>query len=201
MNPSPLRALKGGMAAAEMTDLSDDDLMLLVRTGIEAAFEILIRRHQGVVLAYAIRFLGDRSLARETTQEVFLALWTERERYQAMGRFRSYLLMVTHHRCQALARTQRYDQARRHGAQEEAEALGARGPETPLDQLLEASRRSELGRLLGELDEGTRAALILRYVNELGYEEMARVTGRPEGTLKAQVCRGLRRLHERVAGG
>jgi RNA polymerase sigma-70 factor, ECF subfamily len=172
---------------------ADDDLMGLVRHGIEPAFKAIIERHQALVMGYAARFLNDRVLAREIAQDVFVAVWNERERYQPQGRFRSFLLSLTVNRCKYAARQRRrtQDTLARAGAVPSSEEV----PESALDRLIAEERASEVRRLLLELDERTRTALTLRFVSGLGYAEIATATGQPEGTLKAQVSRGIKRLH------
>ena len=54
----------------------------------------LVLRHQALVLGYVTRYLGDRQLAREATQEVFLSLWQERARYKPSGRFRGFISRI-----------------------------------------------------------------------------------------------------------
>ncbi|MCC6749071.1 MAG: sigma-70 family RNA polymerase sigma factor [Deltaproteobacteria bacterium] len=193
-----LKVLPGGEAAIVEEKLLDDDLMRLVRRGVESAFAALIRRHQALVLGYATRFFGDGQLGREVAQEVFLVVWGERQSYEPQGRFRSYLMTLAHHRCHVVARQRRSGAAKVAALQVEGTALSGGEEATALGQLLAAERQAELARALLGLDDKTRAALSLRFSGELSYEEMSAVTGLPEGTLKAQVCRGLRKLHERL---
>ena len=195
-----LRIVEGSVPEG-IEDLADDQLMLLLNrvSQKERAFEALIHRHQRLVLAYATRFLGDRSLAREVTQEVFLTVWTERESYRPSGRFRAYLMTIAFNRCQIVARQR--GTARR--KQPELESRGEpRDPaDAPIERLLESERAAQVRAVLLDIDERKRAALILRFCDELSYEEIAAVTGQPRGTVKAQVSRGLKRLREMLCEG
>lgn len=175
-------------------NLSDDDLVKELCLGSEHAFEILIQRYHAIVLGYAVRFLGDQSLAREVTQEVFLALWNERNHYQPQGRFRSYLMTMAYHRCHTIAR---HHQIATTKLRLVADATSSEMLKnlSPLEKLLEVEQASEVQSLLLQIDERTRAMLTLRFCNGLSYKEISSITKRPQGTIKAQVCRGLKRLY------
>jgi RNA polymerase sigma factor (sigma-70 family) len=184
---------------AASDDATDDDLMLLVRAGHQAAFEILVRRHQDLVIGLATRYVGDASVGRDVAQDVFLALWAERERYELRGRFRSYLVSCTIHRCQVVVR-----QARCHELKNGVLATaGQVQTEAPIDDealraLVEAEDRREVRRKLTLLPEKMRAVLILRFTQDLPIQEIASVTGLREGTVKSHLFRGLARLHRLI---
>lgn len=185
--------------AGASDDATDDELMLLVRANHQAAFEILVRRHQALVLGLATRTLGDASLGRDIAQDVFLALWAERERYELRGRFRSYLVACTIHRCQVVGRQAR-GRERKHGA---LAATGESQPEVPMDDealraLVEAEERREVRRKLTLLPEKMREVLILRFTQDLPLQEIASLTGLREGTVKSHLFRGLARLHRLI---
>jgi RNA polymerase sigma-70 factor (ECF subfamily) len=196
-----LRIVEESTPDGEIESLADDQLMLLLNHAShqEQAFDVLIKRHQQLVLAYATRFLGDRSLAREVTQEVFLTVWTERESYEPRGRFRSYLMTIAFNRCQIVARQR--GTARRKQPELESRGEQPEAPDAPIEKLLESERAAQVRAVLLELDDRKRAALILRFCDELSYEEIAAVTGQPQGTVKAQVSRGLKRLREMLCEG
>jgi RNA polymerase sigma-70 factor (ECF subfamily) len=63
--------------------LSDAELLQLMITGNDQAFTLLYRRHQGAVYRFALLMSGSTNLAEEVTQEVFLVLMRDAERYDA----------------------------------------------------------------------------------------------------------------------
>lgn len=174
---------------------SDDDLMYAARGGHHSAFETLVRRHQRLVLGLALRFLGDRAAARDVAQEVFLALWVEREEYQPRGRFKAYLVSSTLHRCNGTRRR----------LETKTRALDALPPAAPVsaevvEQLVARERQREVQASLSQIPERSREVLVLRYSNGLSLEEIASVTGQPLGTVKSHVFRGLKRLQKLLGG-
>jgi RNA polymerase sigma-70 factor (ECF subfamily) len=177
----------------ELADLDDDALMLLVRSGRQDAFEVLMRRHQPFVFGLATRYLADRASGRDVMQDVFLALWRERERYKPSGRFRSYLASVTFHRCHTVARSKKGQLGRAVRAADDPAA-----DELPVDVLVERERSREVRALLSRVPEHHRRVLVLRFGEELELEEIAAATGHPLGTVKSHLFRGLKLLRELV---
>ncbi len=170
--------------------------MYAARGGHHPAFETLVRRHQRLVLGLALRFLGDRAAARDVAQEVFLALWAEREEYQPRGRFKAYLVSSTLHRCNCTRRR----------LETKTRALNAlppvvHGSAGVLEHLVEREREREVRASLEQIPERSREVLVLRYSHGLSLEEIAAMTSQPLGTVKSQVFRGLRRLQELLGGG
>lgn len=173
---------------------TDDELMLLARANHQDAFELLVRRYQRLVLGLATRFLGDCGLGRDVAQDVFLAIWEERAEYQARDRFRSYLVAVTLHRCQFVARQARTRMRK-------LDDVAAQGNPTPapsneaLHALIEEERRRAVHEKLTRIPEKMREVMILRFTHELPLSEIALVTGLSEGTVKSHLSRGIQRLH------
>jgi RNA polymerase sigma-70 factor, ECF subfamily len=194
----PLRLI--GSAQADSTgEPTDDELMLLAKANHQGAFEILVRRHQKLVLGLAVRYVGDASVGRDVAQDVFLALWAERGRYQSRGLFRSYLVSCTIHRCQVAARQAR-SQERKHGELAKHAEGGAVAPlgNGALAMLVEAERRKTVRDKLTCLPEKMREVLILRFTHDLSVEEIAKLTGLREGTVKSHIFRGVARLHRLI---
>jgi len=172
---------------------SDDDLMELSGAGVLAAFEELVRRHQRPVRAFCARMLGDGALAEDAAQDVFLEVWRVRGRYQGQGRLRSFLLTCARNRCLNAARQRR-------------ELVPLEEPPVPasadqLDALLAAERRQYLTSVMRRLPPKLHEALALRFAGGLEYDEIARVTGRGEETIRSRVFLGLKRLRALLGEG
>ena len=176
-----------------LEQLSDDELMLLISGDRYTPFKVLVTRHQPLVLGYATRYLGDRGLARDVTQEVFLTVWSEKKKYRPQGKFRSYLLALAINRCRPITRKQKTTYAKlsqlTHEPHEE---------QLPLDKLLETERATELRKTMLNLSERMRTAIILRFCNDLSYEEIASATKQAPGTVTSQVSRGLKKLYSQL---
>lgn len=177
----------------QLTELTDDDLVLLIKKDYQAAFEELVNRHQTLVLGFSVRYLNDSSLGRDVAQDVFLSIWAQRQKYQARGQFRAYLLKVTVNRCRYFARQRQYQKKKHHAVQQESRAEVESG-QLPLAQVLETEKTRIIRAKLTLLPEKTRNIIILRYVNDLSLEEISTIAQMPLGTVKSHIFRGIERL-------
>ncbi|ANS75619.1 RNA polymerase [Paenibacillus yonginensis] len=79
-----------------MHNLSDYELMLLVKEKRQEALSILYDRHAGLVYSFAVRSVRNEQAARDVVQSVFIRLWTTESGYNPeKGRFTSWLVTIT----------------------------------------------------------------------------------------------------------
>jgi RNA polymerase sigma factor (sigma-70 family) len=182
--------------------LMDTDAALATRLSrdLDGAFPALVAGHQDRLYTIALRLLGDRRDAEEVAQDALVRAFRAiagypRERTAAL-RLRPWLASIAVN----LARNRR-------------RRIEDRRPPNQLEPLLDAGfdppgdgrahpdamayRREtqrELALALQRLTPAVRAAVVLRHVDGLSVAETAEALGRPEGTVKAQVHRGLREL-------
>lgn len=148
-----------------------------------AAFDELMRRHERLVLATALRLLGNLEDAQDASQEVFLRLYRNLGKLDRAGNFPGWLYRVTVNVCHDLRR-------RRPAAApvEDAADVPAAGAD-PQQSAAEAERRRALEMSLRLLPEKERAALVLRDLEGLSTEEVARVLGSSEATVRSQISK------------
>jgi RNA polymerase sigma-70 factor (ECF subfamily) len=153
-------------------------------------FERLFDEHQSMVFSLALRMTGDRGLTEEIAQDVFMELDRHITKIESAQHAIFWLRRVTMSRSTDALRRRR---ARGFGQWVEIdESHGAREPESgsPLADRIEA--------LLATLPEAQRAALILRYQEDLTPEEIAATLGTPLATVKSQLQRGLKLLRAKA---
>ncbi len=175
-----------------------DDIELADRLAadLDAAFEQLVRGHADRLYGVALRLISDAADAEEVAQDAFVrayrALATyEPDRVRSL-RLRPWLAAIVVN----LARNRRRRAADRQRPLSLDLAADGVHPRAPASEVPEAAalRRSERERwadALACLPDRYRVPLVLRHVDDLSYGEMADALGRPEGTLRAQVHRGL----------
>ena len=162
----------------------------------DAAFPRLVGALQDGVFAGVLRLTGSRADAEEITQEAFVRA------YRALGtypdervrdlRVREWVWTIALNLCRNRAR----GRARRPEAPSPQDPLLPDPAPGPEQQALAAADREHLERHLARLPWATRASLVLRYVADLPYAEIASVLDRPVGTVRSDVHRGLRRLRQ-----
>ena len=180
---------------------SDSLLVAALADDLDAAFEGLVRAHQDRLYTIALRVLGDPRDAEEAAQDAFVRAYRALAGYDAPRirelRLRGWLATIVLNLCRsrlarrpaALRRSVSLDEPMPGGL--EPRAAEAEGPAAISATRAEAETWAAL---LATLSPSYRAAVVLRHVDGLSYPELAVALGRPEGTVKAQVHRGLAQL-------
>jgi len=175
-----------------MEDLSrpaDAALIRRLAADLDAAFPTLVEDQQDRIFTIAVRVLGDRSDAEEAAQDAFVRAYRALAGYPAERirelRLRPWLTTIVLNVCRNRTRVRRV-------ATTELAFEPAAEPAT--DPFASRHARDSWAGLLSSLPAAQRTAIVLRHVDGLSYAEMAEALGRPEGTLKAQVHRGLASL-------
>jgi RNA polymerase sigma-70 factor (ECF subfamily) len=177
-----------------LTERTDDELMRLARAGLKSAFAVLVERHALRVVACCSRLVNDAELGRELAQDAWVLVWQSRDKYRAEGGFVPWLVTVARNHCRNELRR------RARAVPEDRSAAPAEpSPGTgPLDLLLVEEQRKEVRSALFELAVPLREALLLRFGEELRYDEMSSVAGTGESTLRSRVHHGLKALRQKL---
>lgn len=153
------------------------------KAGDLEAFERLLHQHERLVLATALRLLGNLEDAQDAAQEVFLRLYRHRARVQAGGNLAGWLYRVTVNVCHDHRR-------KRPEAASLADAAGIPAAAAdPHQELTEAERRRALTLCLRRLPGKERAALVLRDLEGLSTAEVAAALGSTEATVRSQISK------------
>ncbi|HEU5393284.1 MAG TPA: sigma-70 family RNA polymerase sigma factor [Candidatus Methylomirabilis sp.] len=181
----------------------DAALVDRARAGEAAAFEALVKRHQAAAFALAYQMVRHREDAQDIAQEAFVRVFRGLRDFQGQAAFKTWLhRIVVNLALDALRRRSRqpaaaYDDTREPG-DEAREEVGAHPDEDP-DRALQAREVGEAIRMaLEEVPAPQRAALLLREVEGLSYQEIAEVLGCAVGTVMSRLHYARRRLRERL---
>lgn len=172
---------------------------------LDTAFPVLVSSHADRLYSIALRLLGDGRDAEEVAQDALVRAYRAMAGYDrariAELKLRPWLASITVN----LARNRRRNLADRQPPRQLEPLLDAGfdppDPDPaggPVAQALARASLDDLAELLLELSPAVRAAVVLRHVDGLSVAETAAALGRPEGTIKAQVSRGLERLRQRL---
>ncbi len=174
------------------SSLADAQLVEAVARRDEPALAELYRRFGPLVTGLARRILGDTQLAEDVTQDVFVQLWNNADRFDATrGKLRTLLLTQTHGKCVDLIRSRNARSLR------EVKVFDDVNHADEVDAALMALTETETIRAaVKQLPPDERLALETAYYGGNTYREVAVVLGLPEGTVKARIRSALRRLSE-----
>lgn len=174
-------------------ETTEAELVERCRNGDREAWEIIVRRRHTRIYNLAYRFTGRSDEAEDLTQEVFLKVYRTLHTYRAeSGAFETWIVRVARNHCIDHYRKHKTERLQTDPLETEYEtsSSGVSRLENP-GQALERRETAELvQRLLAELPEEQREAVILRDLEELTYEEIADILGVPIGTVKSRINRG-----------
>lgn len=159
-----------------------------VLAGDTEAFAILVDRYYDRCARLAYRILGNREDAEEAVQDAFLRAYRALGGYEDRERFVAWLTRILVNQCRTVrVRTERREAVFSEDVDPEFAArhsgLHAAADDWP-----------DIDAALAKLPPEQREAVVLRYTDDLTYEEMARVTGAGESALKMRVQRAFVRL-------
>jgi RNA polymerase sigma-70 factor (ECF subfamily) len=176
-------------------ETSDAILVERCLDGDRAAFEALVRRHQGTVFGLAMRWTGDPDEAADLAQEVFVKAYTKLHTFKPGYSFRNWLLTICSNGGKNRIRSMQRRQRVHHSYTELHPCVGE---ESGADRL-------ELEQALAGIPPQQRVPLVLKYVEGLSYDEIANVLGIRVSAAKMRVKRGreelLRQLRSETASG
>ena len=158
--------------------------------GDRAAFGQLMHRYAGAVYNLAYRMLGSAEDAEDASQEIFLRAYTRLASFDRQRRFSTWLLSVGSNYCIDRLRRRRFSWAT---LDDTAFALPSK-ERSPERIALDHEQQGIVQRALQQLPENYRMITVLRYWSDLSYEEIAKVTGLPESTIKTRLHRARHML-------
>jgi RNA polymerase sigma-70 factor (ECF subfamily) len=168
---------------------TDDELVAHCLRGRREAFSELVLRHQQMVYSVARGMLGDPHGAEDLAQEAFLHAYQALPGYRAEGKFPAWLRTIVTRLCLNHRRDRRREVAWDH--LEEHPASLTDGPERWLE---EWERRGEVRRAVDSLPPDYRAVIVLRYLEDLSYHEIAQHLGVPVSTIETRLHRAKKQL-------
>jgi RNA polymerase sigma-70 factor (ECF subfamily) len=159
------------------------------------AFSLLMTRYGDQVLRYAVAVTGDAEQAEEVRQQVFVEVYRDLPTFASRAPVRGWLFAIVRHRCLDTTKgSRRWSLRYKNERTPESEIDDAR----PGDQIDVRRMAKMLEYCLTKLAPAAREAVLLRYQQELSYDEAAVVTGERPGTLQQRVARALPKLRQCV---
>lgn len=208
----PIYGLVNGWDVLELPDSSEERFIERLRAQDERAFNELVVAYEHRVFRLVFRMLGRRDEAEDMAQEVFVQVFKAIGQFRGDSKLGTWIYRIAVNLCKNRIKYL----ARRHdGAQDEFEPVAERAPLSEAkgvtfgdvarpDHMVEGLQLERIvQRCMSEVEPEFREALVLRDVEDLSYEEIAEITGLPDGTVKSRIHRGramLKAAVERALG-
>ena len=184
-----------------MVHLSDREIGAEIiescRSGDRDAFRALYLLYKDRVYSISLYFFhGDQATASDVTQQVFLKLMTSIGQFRGDAEFSTWLYRLVVNVCLDAARRRRPDAVIADRARMEAFA----GPASQEEDYARAQMANSVRAAVSTLPPKFRIAVLLRYFEDLSYEQMAKALHCSMGTVASRLSRGHKILAERLRG-
>lgn len=178
--------------------MATDDLTLVkrVKSGDQRAFRTLVERYQRKVYAVALGMLKDREEAMDVSQEAFVKVYKYLDHFKGDSSFYTWLYRITTNICIDVIRKRggakgdsvEFDESIAHELDEaQIGALGTRLGTNPQKSALRKELAAKIEEALQQVPEKHRAILLLREVEGMSYEDLARTLEIPKGTVMSRL--------------
>ena len=181
----------------------DKNLIEKILRGEKEAFEMIIRKYQRPLFNYIGRMVGERELALDFTQEVFIKTYSSLHSFKPQYKFRSWLFKIASNLIIDYWRKKKisaFSLNHHHVWGEEKPSLEVPDDEPSVVKRYEFTElRERIEQALEKLPPSLRELFIWRHINDFSYEEIAEIKSMPVGTIKNRVFQAkelVRRLLE-----
>lgn len=169
-----------------------ENIIARARRGDAGAFEQLVETYRDQVYRIALRMCGNAADADETAQEAFLAAWRGLPNFRGDSRFSTWLYQLTTHAAIDLMRREK-----RQIAAEDITEVSAPDPAPGPQQQAERRETQEAVRdAILQLTPEYRQIVVLRFLEDLSYEEIGAALKLPSGTVKSRLNRAKAQLKD-----
>jgi RNA polymerase sigma-70 factor (ECF subfamily) len=191
--------------ATDVSDVSDEVLMMQFQGGDRDAFAILVKRHKTPIYNFILRQVRGKTTAEDLTQDVFVRVVHNAATFKHEARFTTWVysiarnLCIDHLRKMSLRRHPSLDQAS--GKDKDGPTLGERvadeHPSAAADrQVMSADIGERIVKAVDALPPEQREVFLLRQLGKVPFKEIAKMTGVPENTVKSRMRYALERLQD-----
>lgn len=182
----------------------DAQVVAYALAGSDLASREIVRRYERPVLNLVARLVQDRAAAEDLSQDTFLKVFRSLGGYDARWRFSAWILKIAHNTALDFLRRQRpYLVPLDEPGSGDRPAVGERLADTRTEAPDAAVQRTTLAQAvdaaIDRLRPEYRQVLVLRYQEELEYDEISRVLELPLGTVKTFIHRARRALADALA--
>lgn len=204
LTPEQARARAEAIARGDFSQLSDAEVMLELRSGNLAAFDILLAKYRKPIIHFMFRMVHNQAVAEELAQEVFLRIYRSRETYRAEARFSTWLYRIATNLGVNHARDTRHERSASTIYLDETDAETGTTPDvadsTPSAEanMLRRERMNAIRQHVLALPERQQTAVLMHKYEGMDYKQIGEVLKLSESATKSLLFRAYQTLREKL---
>jgi len=202
LTPAQANARKAAVARGDFSGLTDAEVMLELRSGNMAAFDVLLAKYRKPILHFMYRMVHNQAVAEELAQEVFLRVYRSRETYRAEARFSTWLYRIATNLGVNYARDNKQERTASTVYLDEPDAETGTTPDvadsTPSAEaeMLRRERMKAIRQHVMALPERQQTAVLMHKYEGMDYKQIGEVLKLSESATKSLLFRAYQTLRE-----
>lgn len=186
-------------ANSDIRKLTDEELIVIFQNGDVNAFNELVHRYKDKIVNFLYRYTGSREDAEDLAQDAFLRLYKSKHLYREIGKFSTwfYTIAVNLVKTDLVKKKKKktisinnYDEDEEKDYELPSDIIA------PDDSANAMNENYYIQKAIESLNDNFKQVIILRDIQNMDYEEIAKITNLPLGTVKSRINRGRECLKE-----
>jgi RNA polymerase sigma-70 factor (ECF subfamily) len=204
LTPEQIEARRQAVARGDFSLLTDAEVMLELRAGNMAAFNVLLAKYRKPIIHFMFRMVHNQAVAEELAQEVFLRIYRSRETYRAEARFSTWLYRIATNLGVNHARDTRHERSASTVYLDEPDAETGSTPDvadqTPSAEagMLRRERMNAIRQYVMALPERQKTAVLMHKYEGMDYKQIGEVLKLSESATKSLLFRAYQTLREKL---
>jgi RNA polymerase sigma-70 factor, ECF subfamily len=204
LTPEEAQARAEAVARGDFSALSDAEVMLELRSGNMAAFDVLLAKYRKPIVSFMFRMVRNQAVAEELAQEVFLRVYRSRETYRAEARFSTWLYRIATNLGVNHARDTRHERTASTVYLDEPDSETGSTPDVPdstptaESNMLRRERLNAIRQHVMALPERQRIAVLMHKYEGLDYKQIGEVLKLSESATKSLLFRAYQTLRVKL---
>jgi RNA polymerase sigma-70 factor (ECF subfamily) len=166
-----------------------EKLVIELKRNNKQAWDKMIQQYSNMIYSLAFNYAGNKDDAADITQEVFIKIYNNIDKYSQENSFQHWILRITKNYC-----IDYWRKNKRHANKLEIEEHMAKSTDTPEDQLIGENHKQFFREKLNFLDADLRMMIVMRDIENHSYQDIADYFQVPLGTVKSRINRARIKL-------
>jgi RNA polymerase sigma-70 factor (ECF subfamily) len=204
LSPEQIRLRSEAAARGDFSQLTDAEVMLELRSGNMAAFDVLLAKYRKPIIHFMFRMVHNQAVAEELAQEVFLRVYRSRETYRAEARFSTWVYRIATNLGVNHARDTRHERTASTVYLDEPDSETGTTPDvadaTPSAEanILRRERMNAIRQHVLALPERQQTAVLMHKYEGMDYKQIGEVLKLSESATKSLLFRAYQTLREKL---